>query len=432
MKDLNKHFYNLVDGERYVPVVIHCATAISDNQTPCPGFLRQKYFTEQSPKDSRPGRISSTSDVMLAPFPSRKGVKIRSKIIFEGYGDELVISQLDEKRIFDDHPIENVERFPLDKMATINERVKETGAYTFVVEKEKAILEAVKKIPKVSEEAFRVASLMKYEIDTSKSAGSKLNLLVSFLDLPYCIPIYDSRYVDGMGMFVALYFPEISEEKQTLFIKHIYAVVLSHHKENVLTIDGGSEVNAYEPIPSGLTDLFLSTVKQKPEKEKSIASDSAGASGPKVGWIQKDEIEIKSSLKAGWKPDWAAIKFKKGFGGGAVKVPSKDQAVEEELKSVPSKRSIVEEVVELKRAEIEASMKPKEDRLSEMLKGQVFNKETIKEELKMIDAETTKRRYTYYGSSGGGDYSGYTTNMTYSLDTATGEVSISTSDDEGR
>lgn len=248
----------------------------SDNlPIPCPGIMRQKDIDK-----ALSGEISAGKKFAHAviPFSPRDGYSLRHKT-----GVTPQIIRMDSRQLIEGHRIEVLDKFPLNSIRELATMAQERGGISFIISDRKEMTRTVNGLIGRAEKVFKYVECMKYETDaySRELVGDDLVLSVTFMDLPYCIPIYDTRNMDGVGVMVSLFHPKATERSGSFHHHCIYATVLSNFAENLYKIDGGSKINKQSGFPGGLTEHFASVIKDDAKKAKLEAKSDDSGSAPK-------------------------------------------------------------------------------------------------------------------------------------------------------
>jgi len=299
MEDFQYYLFKLDQlggrGDKHNTVLI-----LSDSEnlpTPCPGIMRQKDIETALRGDFPAGRRFAHA---VIPFSLRNGSHPRYKV-----GVASSIMPIDSKQLIDGHRIEVLDKFPLNSLKEISIMARERGGVSFIIKDRKEMSRTVSNLLKVSKKTFEYVECFKAEHNVSNAAGhgDNLALSVTLMDLPYCIPIYDSRRVDGVGLIFSLFYPQSTEKKGSLRYHDLCAVLLSNYADNIFKIDGGSVVNRRSGTPGGLAEHLISVIKHDAERakneEKQVASGPVGKPKAKkaktAGEMVKQRLVSKSS-----------------------------------------------------------------------------------------------------------------------------------------
>lgn len=250
-------------------------SGIGDNfPTPCPGIMRQKDIEMAMSGEIQDGRHFAHA---IVPFCVRNKIKWRQRVTVTSH-----IMPMEPKFYLGGHRVEITDKLPTKDLPEIDKIVKERGAVSFIINDHKGMEGALKSFPAKASKLYPYLQLMHYRtgVNGRGSAGDNMSLLTTFVDLPYCMPIYDGRRVNGMGVYMFLFYPKSSKASNQFRFHDAYMCVLSHHAENILTIDGGSKVNNPQNIPGALTDHMISAVRA--DKKDAAMEAKKKSAGPKA------------------------------------------------------------------------------------------------------------------------------------------------------
>lgn len=291
MENFPHYMYNLfalgkADEDEYAPVLL-LADSERNLPLPCPGIMRQKDINVAM-SDDRPKRRFA---YMSIPFCPREGQQMRQRISVSP-----AILPMEPKNLIKEHRLEIVDKFPLESLPQIKEAARERGAVSFIVEKHSEMRKAVEKLDQEAAKVFKYVTCMKYNVGagTRKLEEDRLSLALSFIELPYCIPIYNANRVDGVGVIVSLIYQPSSIAMGGLNFRDMYGLVFSNYEDNVFKIDGGSRVNKFSPIPGGLKEHFYSSIKEDLANISGKSKSKKAEPAPKEA---KKKVKVRASAK---------------------------------------------------------------------------------------------------------------------------------------
>lgn len=187
----------------------------------------------------------STSIRVFALFPPRSFINKMED--FTVVKESLVDTAL--KPLIKTHRTLSIDAFDCAKFDRLKAYVRDMGGITFVV-KEKGARSDLVNVLKFFPGEFKYTSLFHYtKYGTKYLLGKDDNLLgvISFFDLPYCIPLFNLKKVDGMGVSYCQAPRKISEKSNGLVRSYRVDVILSNYADNIFVIDG-SDINPLSPI----------------------------------------------------------------------------------------------------------------------------------------------------------------------------------------
>jgi hypothetical protein len=178
-------------------------------------------------------------------FPPRSYINKLEDIIV--HRDCLVRTSLPP--LAETHRTLTVEKFDNSRLERLRQYVKEMGGITFIVKEEKnrkKLIRTLKFFPRL----FKYSSLFHYSRYGNKYlSGDDDELLgvISFFNLPYCVPLFNMKKVDGIGLSYCQAPRKISEKNNMLVRAFRVDMVLSNYLDNIFVIDG-SDVNPMNPL----------------------------------------------------------------------------------------------------------------------------------------------------------------------------------------
>lgn len=190
--------------------------------------------------------------------------------------------------------------FPLKDLdlSTIQGIVNTQHAVTFIEESPKEARLFLKQLKGALEKSFKVMFMSKHTMDMCAflNTHEKENLVlsVSCINLPFCIPIFDARRADGMGIILSAIVPERSENK--LIAREEICQIVGNNRTNITHADGASlkrDTRFDSARVEHLESLF--GIEEKRRKERDAA--------PKA-----EDGKKKKAIKVSRKP----------FGGGVL------------------------------------------------------------------------------------------------------------------
>lgn len=184
------------------------------------------------------------------------------------------ISPVKLKPLYKGHKILTVSSFDLGKFGRLLEFVKDVGGISLVIEYDEGKREVSNSIQQLAME-FKYSSLFLFNVWDDKflwSEDDKLVCVLTFLDLPYCVPLFNMHKVDGVGLSFSG--ATIEGSMAHGYLRRIFRadIIYSNYEDNIFFIDGLPINNIPGPDPSIFADLNKLTSKQlkigKPEKKK--------------------------------------------------------------------------------------------------------------------------------------------------------------------
>lgn len=151
------------------------------------------------------------------------------------------IQLIDLKPLTSTHRVLNVGGLNITKFQRcLPEYINRMGGITFVIKDEKSRRE-LPEIIKYMTECYPYASVMDIEHFKGKYLDGKddeVLAVVSFFNLPYVVPIFNTKKVEGMGVSYCQVVRKESERKHHLVKTFKFDFVLSNYPDNLFVIDG--------------------------------------------------------------------------------------------------------------------------------------------------------------------------------------------------
>lgn len=270
-----RHSFNITKIEEVVPVTISSdpnkyVPSGSPGIATISSLVQDKKLKNTLFGDER-GKFVSVS----FPFPTKVGNP--GKLYTEVYQEN--IRPLPQKNLITNHKIKTIEEFEKDKLREIGNYVASNAAITFVMPDLSNVSEFWNNI-------YNLCSKYKYTVSFNHSVGARSRQFitdefipfVSFIDILYCIPIFDYRKIDGMGVCCGfMYKNDHEKNRETVIIESVY-FVLSNYQANLLYLDGVT-IGIPTKINANVLNHMLSTIEKEinyrnltSEKKKTIVS----------------------------------------------------------------------------------------------------------------------------------------------------------------
>lgn len=184
------------------------------------------------------------------------------------------------KPLYNNHRVLTVSEFDVGKFDRLLEFTRDVGGISLIIEYEEGRRKLAKSIAEL-ERAFKYCSLFYYNAWPNKflmDEKDKLVCVLTFLDLPYCIPLFNTRKVDGVGLSFTGATVRASEDLGHLHRTFRADLIYSNYEDNVFFVDGIVVNSRREPDNSiyeelnKLSCLHLEIGKQDRHAELSIGS----------------------------------------------------------------------------------------------------------------------------------------------------------------
>ena len=204
-------------------------------------------------------RPEGRSVSVLFPFSPRAGVtpgtciKIHSKNIY----------QLPQKKLIVGHKVKTIDMFKTKRLRKIRDFVKDNDAITFALFDATNASEFFANIPNICS-GYKYSTFFYHHGEGSagymRNADDVFVSFVSFIDINYCIPIFDHRKVDGMGVYCGFMYNN-KDGKGSVLID-VLCFVLSNHRENLFYTDG-AKVASESKISSDVLKYMIQRIELK-------------------------------------------------------------------------------------------------------------------------------------------------------------------------
>lgn len=224
-----------------------------------------KYIPSGAPGIVNKNRLLNTerpegkSVSVLFPFSPRAGAtpgtctKVHSKNIY----------QLPQKKLIVGHKVKEIDVFKTKRLRKIRDFVKDNAAITFALLDTTNASEFFSNIPNICS-GYKYSTLFYHYGEGlagyMRNADDVFVSFVSFIDINYCIPIFDHRKVDGMGVHCGFMYNN-KDGKGSVLID-VLCFVLSNHKENLFYTDGAT-VAVRSNISTDILKYMVQRIKLK-------------------------------------------------------------------------------------------------------------------------------------------------------------------------
>ncbi|TET61119.1 MAG: hypothetical protein E3J47_05795 [Candidatus Stahlbacteria bacterium] len=225
---------------------------------------------------------------------------------------ENILKFVDKTPLCETHKVKNIDEFDYSQFSTIIKSVKEHGGVSFISNKKAAGFSMMDSIKSIVRE-YKHSSLFHFNTYGNRFlSGKNDNLLsiISFFDFIHCIPLFNLKKVDGLGIS----FTQTLRKHSQLVGKQVNTfrvdIIVSNYSDNLFTIDGATIDQEYK-VKNSLYKEIKSQIKNNLP-------------------IQKDNLKLKSKKQSRDKKD---KEFHINYESGG-EVPS--QPIIEPVTSYPS------------------------------------------------------------------------------------------------
>jgi hypothetical protein len=173
------------------------------------------------------------------------------------------------KPLAKNHKVMTVSSFRPSKYKHLREYIGDVGGISFIIADKVGRVAVPSNLQKFINN-FRHSCLFYYNAWGNKFLDGKddaFACVITLLDLPYCVPLFNMRRVDGVGVSVSAVTIKASESMGHLHRLFQFDFVLSNFSDNIFTIDGAT-LNA----PNLVRPELLSELGSMLSKELEVRS----------------------------------------------------------------------------------------------------------------------------------------------------------------
>ena len=177
--------------------------------------------------------------------------------------DYHAVSPIGLKPLYGNHKILTVSNFDVDKFGRLLEFVRDVGGLSLIVEYEEGRRQLSESIRQL-ERLFKYCAPFSYNVWSDKQLWSKDDKFIcalTFLDLPYCVPLFNMRKVDGIGLSFCGATVEASLKHGFLSRTFRADLIYSNYEDNVFFVDGIAVNSIKRPNSSFYSEIERLTVK---------------------------------------------------------------------------------------------------------------------------------------------------------------------------
>ena len=307
------HLYSL-DKFKYMfhrdPLIHENPLSLEDFVPVTIAFDLNKYVSAGSPGVTLKTNLLNDSDEkgiaqVIFPFPTTPSIVPGTQIEIKRKN----LYALPEKNLIANHKIKTIPIFQKDKLKDIKKYVSINGAITFIIPD---LVKSANFWLDISDLCSKYKYTMSFYHFTRlheqnyhpftrlRDQEEEFIPFVSFIDLPYCIPIFDHRKIDGMGIRCGLIYKKTYKENGKIRheiedIKTLYFVV-SNYQTNFLHVDGaqiGMPSNINTSIIKELATFIRDEINFKDPNNQSPLLNNKIIGDGKVEWENR-EVLIKA------------------------------------------------------------------------------------------------------------------------------------------
>lgn len=227
-----KHIYELdnlaprkaVDSTTFVPVTTPCGKRFG-TLVGTPGIVAENMLTG-----------TGREIPVLLSFPVSQSRHNRNM----PYIPDTNLHVLPPKNLIHNHRVKMINEFKSEKIHDIADYVKEHASITLTFSDPAGAARFIEKIPSMHKSYKHIIPYnFRKGVFNARTATFKFIPFVHFIDLPYCISIFDGRKVDGIGIRCGfLYLKNTGDPNYACMTFNNLYFILSNYKDNLLYVDG--------------------------------------------------------------------------------------------------------------------------------------------------------------------------------------------------
>lgn len=257
--------------------IVHTSNTSIPALTPI--LINSATKTKHKKKSVSKPPISFTEEPVFGLFKKKSSPKVSILTYFPpnghcNVGNSSIVAEndiqvMDTKQLLDDHQIKTIDKFDFGKLEEISEYAKLNGVITFRLQDPDAVINFFKNIAYISD-------LYKYNIfpihntggyDTSSIHDDILITTVSFFDMPYAIPVYNTKKIDGLGIRICTFWENLSKaERYVNKVDDMYLVV-SKSPDNILYVDG-QDINSPNFVKGKTINRICDIMQMEKKRQK--------------------------------------------------------------------------------------------------------------------------------------------------------------------
>ena len=194
-----------------------------------------------------------------------------------------IVHEVDLLNLSENHKIITASEFDISKLDRLLEFVHDVGAISLIIEYKPGRIKSIEALQKL-ENKFKCSNLFHknyWPDQTLNGSDDRYLNVLTFLDLPYCVPLFNMRKVDGIGLSFSGVTAKASISYCQLHRVFRCDFIYSNYMENVFVIDGVSingQIYGPELYPElvKLVDVDLPIQNDPPGKaDKCLAKNTA-------------------------------------------------------------------------------------------------------------------------------------------------------------
>jgi len=197
-------------------------------------------------------RRQEATRVLSLITPSQNSAGVESVTVYN-----RVITPIDIKPLYKSHEVLTISEFDVGKFGRLTEFIRDVGGISLVIDHELGRKNVVKSLQEL-EKVFKYTTTFYYNAWGDKYLTDKDDrylCVLTFLDLPYCVPLFNTHRVDGIGLSFSGVVQKRSISNGTLQRVFRVDIIYSNYVDNVLFIDGVTVNNINPPNKNMYSEL---------------------------------------------------------------------------------------------------------------------------------------------------------------------------------
>jgi len=207
------------------------------------------------------------------------------------------VAPVNLKPLCKNHKVLTVSQFDIEKFNRLTEFVHDVGGISLVIKYKGGRKNLAERLQKLSS-IFKYSVLFYYNAWGGVHLSGKDDVyacVLTFLDLPYCIPLFNTHRVDGIGLSISGAVENQSISGGMLHRTFRSDIIYSNYADNLLVIDGVSINNndsLSDSIFKEIANFATKELKEGPPVSKK-ENRSTDSSGYKQYMMSSNGVELK-------------------------------------------------------------------------------------------------------------------------------------------
>jgi len=216
-----------------------------------------------------------------------------------------IVHPVNLKPLYKNHKVLTVSEFDIGKFERLMQFVRDVGGISLVISDKNGrenVADAVRKIQNL----WNYTALFYYNAWGGKYLEGKDDsyaCLLTFLDLPYCIPLFNMHKIDGVGLSFCGFTKKASLNYGCLHRTFKMDLIYSKYEENLFVVDG-VDVNDRE----GLTDAHYQEAHKSASKDLEVMKPGSKKKdrGTWAEWDNNKKNKYGGYVTFSEQPQWEA------------------------------------------------------------------------------------------------------------------------------